>query len=62
VADGVRPRERPGELYNVFATKMDVGWTLGVALKFVADNQKSIAQYPTIKTRDEFEGYERPSS
>ena len=40
----------PGELYNIFATKMDMGWMLGVALKFVADFQKSVAQYPNIKT------------
>jgi hypothetical protein len=30
---------------------------VGVALKFVADYQKSIAQYPNIKTGVEFEGY-----
>jgi hypothetical protein len=47
----------PGELYNVFADKMDMGWMLGVALKFVADYQKSIAQYPNIKTGEEFNGY-----
>ena len=52
----------PGELYNIFATKMDMGWMVGVALKFVADYQKSIAQYPNIKTGEEFEGYEQPSS
>ena len=48
----------PGELYNVLETKMDMGWMLGVALKFVADYQKSVAQYPNIKTGAEFEGYE----
>jgi hypothetical protein len=37
---------------------MDMGWMLGVALKFVGDYQKSIAQYPNIKTGEEFEGYE----
>ena len=31
----------PGELYNVFADKMDMGWMLGVALKFVADYQRA---------------------
>jgi hypothetical protein len=44
------------------ATKMDMGWMLGVALKFVGDYHESIAQYPNIKTGEEFEGYERPSS
>jgi arylsulfatase A-like enzyme len=47
----------PGELYNVLSTKMDMGWMLGVALKFVADFQKSVAQYPNIKTGEEFTGY-----
>jgi len=46
----------PGELYNIMATKMDMGWVLSVALKFVADYQKSVAQYPNIKTGAEFEG------
>jgi hypothetical protein len=41
---------------------MDMGWMLGVALKFVGDYHKSVAQYPNIKTGEEFEGYERPSS
>jgi hypothetical protein len=31
-------------------------------VKFVADYHKSIAQHPNIKTGDEFEGYEQPSS
>ena len=47
----------PGELSNVFADKMDMGWMLGVALKFVADFQKSVAQYPHIRTGEEFTGY-----
>ena len=47
----------PNELYNLMATKMDMGWMLGVALKFVGDYQKSVAEYPNIKTGEEFEGY-----
>lgn len=31
---------------------------LGVALKFVADYQKSVVLYPNIKTGAELEGYE----
>jgi arylsulfatase len=31
----------PGELYNVLATKMDMGWMLRVVLKFVADYQRA---------------------
>ena len=45
------------ELYNLMATKMDMGWMLGVALKFVIYYQKSIAKYPNIKTGEEFNGY-----
>jgi arylsulfatase len=48
----------PNELYNLMATKMDMGWMMGVALKFVADYQKSTAQYPNIKTGQDFRGYE----
>ena len=51
-----------GELYNLLATKMDMGWMLGVALKFVADYQKSIAEYPNIKTGEEFKGYPAATS
>ena len=47
----------PGENDNMFNDKMDMGWMLGVALKFVADYHKSVAQYPNIKTGEEFEGY-----
>ena len=47
----------PNELYNLMATKMDMGWMLGVALKFVADYHQSVAEYPNIKTGEEFEGY-----
>jgi arylsulfatase A-like enzyme len=47
----------PGELYNIMETKLDMGWMVGVALKFVADFQKSVAQYPNIKTGQEFTGY-----
>ena len=52
----------PNELYNIMATKMDMGWMLGVALKFVGDYHKSVAQYPNVKTGEEFGGYEPPSS
>ena len=34
----------------------------GVALKFVGDYHKSVAKYPNVKTGEEFEGYEHPSS
>jgi hypothetical protein len=47
----------PGELYNIMATKMDMGWMMGVTLKFVADYERSVAEHPNIKTGDDFEGY-----
>ena len=47
---------------NIMATKMDMGWMLGVALKFVGDYHKSVAKYPNIKTGAEFEGYGQSSS
>ncbi len=31
----------PNELYNLMATKMDMGWMLGIALKFVGDYAKA---------------------
>jgi hypothetical protein len=40
------------------ATKMDMGWMMGVALKFVADYEKSIVRYPNIKTGADFTGYQ----
>ena len=57
VISGVNLASDPGELYNLMATKMDMGWMLAVVLKFVADFQKSIAKYPNIKTGEEFNGY-----
>lgn len=44
---------------NLIATKMDMGWIVGVALKFVGDYHKSIAHHPDIATGAEFTGYER---
>jgi hypothetical protein len=42
-------------------TKLDMGWMVGVVLKFAGDFHKSVAQYPNIKTGAEFEGYDQPS-
>jgi hypothetical protein len=35
---------------------------VGVAVKFVADYRKSVAEYPNIKTGEEFEGYPAATS
>ena len=50
----------PGERYNLFNTKLDMGWMFGVTFRAVAEYQKSIAQYPNIKPGEEFAGYQKP--
>ena len=52
----------PGEQYNLFNGKMDMGWMFGVALQFVAEYEKSVAEYPNIKPGAEFEGYPAPKA
>ena len=47
----------PGELYNLMATKIDMGWMLDLALMFTSNYQKNLAQYPNIKTGEEFADY-----
>lgn len=47
----------PGERYNLFNVKLDMGWMLGVGFKFVAEYMKTVAEYPNIKPGEEFEGY-----
>src|SRR5271170_2964913 len=43
----------PGERYNLFNTRLDMGWMLGVAFRIVGAYEKSIAQYPNIKPGEE---------
>jgi arylsulfatase len=47
----------PGERYNLFDRKLDMGWMFGVVLQAAAEYKKSVAQYPNIKPGEEFEGY-----
>ena len=47
----------PGERYNLFDFKLDMGWMFGVVLSGVADYEKSVARYPNIKPGQEFNGY-----
>jgi arylsulfatase A-like enzyme len=47
----------PGERYNLFDRKMDMGWMFGLALAHIAEYKKSIARYPNIKPGEEFNGY-----
>ena len=50
----------PGEMNNLFADKMDIGWMFELALPYIAEYQKSIAKYPNIKPGEEFTGYAKP--
>ena len=47
----------PHEDHNLMVYKLDMTWMLGAALKFVADYQKSVAEYPNIKPGEDFTGY-----
>ena len=47
----------PGERYNLFNARMDMGWMFAIAMRAVGDHQKSVAEYPNIKPGQEFAGY-----
>jgi arylsulfatase A-like enzyme len=48
----------PGERYNLFNTKMDMGWMFGVCMQFISGWQASVAKYPNIAPGTEsFSGY-----
>jgi arylsulfatase A-like enzyme len=47
----------PGEHFNLFADKLDMGWMFGIAMLAVGEFEKSVAQYPNIKPGQEFTGY-----
>src|SRR5215471_17187 len=47
----------PGERFNLFLTKMDMGWMLAPASMVVAEYNKSVEQYPNIETGQDFDGY-----
>lgn len=47
----------PGEQYNLFMDKLDMGWMIGIAMQAVGEYEKSIAQYPNITPGQEFTGY-----
>jgi len=49
----------PGERNSLFLDKMDVAWMLGIVFPAVAEYEKSLAQYPNIKTGEEFTGYKK---
>jgi hypothetical protein len=47
----------PGERYNLFMDKLDMGWMIGIAMQPIGEYEKSIAEYPNIKPGEEFTGY-----
>jgi len=47
----------PFERNALFADKMDNGWMFELILPYVAQYEKSVAQYPNIKPGEEFTGY-----
>jgi arylsulfatase A-like enzyme len=50
----------PFERNALFADKMDNGWMFELILPYVAQYEKSVAQYPNIKPGEEFTGYKQP--
>jgi len=47
----------PAERNALFADKMDNGWMFELILPYVAQYEKSVAQYPNIRPGEEFTGY-----
>lgn len=48
----------PGERYNLFDYKLDMGWMFGVVLAAIGEYKKSLAKYRNINPGEEFTGYE----
>ena len=47
----------PGERFNLFKDKLDMGWMFGVISREVAEYKKGVEQYPNIEPGQEFDGY-----
>lgn len=47
----------PGEHYNLFSTKLDMGWMFEVTFNAIAEYERSVAEYPNIPPGAEFDGY-----
>ncbi len=52
----------PAERNNLFSDRMDVGWMYFLILPYVAEWEKSIAQYPNIKPGEKFQGFPKPAA
>lgn len=51
----------PHENWNLFATKMDIGWMLPPILRAVGQYEASLRKYPNIKPGEDFTGYKNES-
>jgi len=47
----------PHEDYNLFVHKMDMFWMVEPAFRALREFQKSVIEYPSIKTGEDFKGY-----
>jgi arylsulfatase len=47
----------PGEQFNLFSTRLDMGWMFGLTMQAVGEFEKSVAQYPNIQPGQDFDGY-----
>jgi len=47
----------PGENVNLLAAKLDMGWMYLPALTYIAEFEKSVAEYPNIRPGQDFDGY-----
>ena len=52
----------PGERYDLFDYKLDMGWMFGIALAAIAEYEKSVVEFPSITPGEEFEGYPAAAS
>ena len=48
----------PGENVNLLAAKLDMGWMYLPALTYIAEFERSVAEYPNIQPGQEFAGYD----
>jgi arylsulfatase A-like enzyme len=50
----------PGERYNLFDRKLDMGWMFGITFRAIAEYKQSLVKCPNIEPGSEFKGYPTP--
>jgi hypothetical protein len=50
----------PGERYNLFEMKLDMGWMYATVYPAITEYKKSVAEYPNIRPGMDFNGYPKP--